>query len=137
MKKLILLLSMALMGTLIAQAQQGPELYKSSMKKDVQSYANDAAYDLNKCCSSMGGNNLTADVHWNEKDDDGKYITKYNGKANLLNIAMTISWTGSITGKKFWIKGKLTVDTDTGARSWRKESDSGGFKPNCSNGCIN
>jgi len=49
---------------------------------------------------------------------------------------MQVEWTGGLSGTRYWIKGKLLVNLDTGAKEWQKIADSGGFSPGCSQGCI-
>ena len=118
------------------QAQNGPELKNSELKADIQDIADQAANDLRSCCSKWGGNDLQALIHWDEKDYDENYMTRLSKLTNVLNITMTVSWTGSMSGTYYWIKGKLSYNLDNGSRNWTKISDSGGFTPGCSQGCI-
>jgi len=135
MKK-ILILILALGSTLLTYAQNGPDLQNSDLKADLQDVANTVANDLRSCCSSFGGNNLQAVIHWDEKDNDGNYMTRVSQLTNSITICTTVSWTGSMSGTRYWIKGKVTFNAQNNSRSWMKISDSGGFSPDCSNGCI-
>lgn len=137
MKKLVFLfLVFASCFTLTLNAQSGPVLKNSYARQDIQDLANQAANDLRSCCSKWGGNKLNAVVHWDEKDNNGDYRTGYSRLTKNLSICTTVSWVGSISNTQYWIKGVLTVNLDSGRRSWTKISDSGGFSPGCSNGCI-
>ncbi len=91
-----------------------------------QEQADRAGSELMRCCSSWGGNRRKSTI---EKD---KCIV--NEMTDEIRIPMTVIWYGSISGSKYWIKGILVIST-TGRR-WIKESDSGGFSPNCSKNCI-
>jgi hypothetical protein len=132
----VLLLAFLSCSTLTLSAQNGPELKNSDIRQDIQDLANQAANDLRSCCSKWGGNNLIAVIHWEEKDINGDYRTRLSNLSNNLTIYITASWVGSISGTKYWIKGSLSYNLETGRRSWAKVSDSGGFSPGCSNECI-
>ena len=105
------------------------------IRQELQGLANSAANSLMKCCSTWGGENLRATIIW-DKDADGLCQTRISRLTNEIIITMTVSWTGSISGDSYWIKGKLIFNTENKRRKWEKINDSGGFQPGCSNGCI-
>jgi hypothetical protein len=119
-------------------AQDCSELRNNSeIRQELQDLASRAARDLMECCTSLtSGKNLSATIIW-EQDRDGLCQTRISRLSGKIIITMKVSWTGSLTGNSYWIKGILNYDIDTGRRSWEKISDSGGFSPGCSNGCIN
>lgn len=105
------------------------------MKQEILDMANSAANQLKNCCSSFGGNNIRAEVHW-EKDENGVCQTRISKLSNKLTITMTAYWTGSLSGTQYWIKGRLILDLETKAKSWEKIKDSGGFKAGCGGSCL-
>jgi hypothetical protein len=106
------------------------------MRQELQDLANQAANSLMKCCSKWGGNNLSATIYW-DKDSDSVCQTRISKLTGKITITMRVSWVGGISGTSYWIKGRLIYDIENQTRSWQKISDSGGFSPGCSNGCIN
>ncbi len=94
----------------------------------MEELAEEAGQDLANCCSTFGYNNLSTYVLEDE--------CSYNDITETLKICMKVSWKGSISGSTYWIKGYLKIDMESGGRSWQKISDSGGFSPGCSRGCI-
>lgn len=118
-------------------AQSGPELKNNDeIRKLLQSKALQAGSDLMSCCANGGGTSLNAQIHWDETDDNGDNATRYNKLSGNMSVCTTLSWVGSVSKKKYWVKGVLTVKVDSNTRSWAKISDSGGFTPGCSRGCI-
>ncbi len=105
-------------------------------KSEIQDLANQAASNLMSCCSKWGGNNLQATVYW-DADGNGTCQTRISKLTGNITITMMASWTGSISGASYWIKGRLIFNTTAKTRTWEKIADSGGFSPGCSNGCIN
>jgi len=104
------------------------------MRQELQDLANSSANKLKDCCSSKGGNNIKAVIHW-EKDENGVCQTRISKLSNRITITMTAFWTGSITGIQYWIKGRLIIDGTS--KSWEKIEDSGGFfKAGCGSSCI-
>jgi hypothetical protein len=107
---------------------------KQELKNDIQEVAGSVAYKLMRCCSSWGGNNVRGEVNWNE--------CTFNKLRNTYSVIMTASWTGSLSGNQYWIKGKLILryyDNGNGGinetRTWEKIADSGGFSPGCGKDC--
>lgn len=107
---------------------------KQELKNDIQEVANSVAYRLMKCCSSWGGNNVRGTVNWDECYE--------NSMRKRYSIVMTASWTGSLSGNSYWIKGKLkltyTQNSDgswSDSRTWEKIADSGGFSAGCGRDC--
>lgn len=103
---------------------------RKSDNEVLQALADKAGRDLMSCCSSFGGSNFKTDVEFGlaqENDDNTKRI-----------IPMTVNWTGSMSGRRYWIQGILTWDKTSGQlyRYWKKVDDSGGFSPGCGTGCI-
>ena len=105
--------------------------------KDIEEYeemmdfcetqAKTAGNQLMRCCSSFGGRGFSVNMN---KDD-----ININSFAETITIPMKVNWYGSLTGRHYWIKGELII-TNSGQRRWNKISDSGGFSPGCSQGCI-
>lgn len=124
-------------GTSETSANEGQRIDFSSdpeLKSDIQDVANSVAYKLMRCCSSWGGNNVRGMVEWDEC-----YFSKAR---NTYSIAMTASWTGSLSGNSYWIKGKLKLIYSVSSngnvsdrRVWEKIADSGGFSPGCGKDC--
>ncbi|MDR2409639.1 MAG: hypothetical protein LBE13_16225 [Bacteroidales bacterium] len=136
-KNFFLSLVLNFMVCLSVLAQDCSELRNDSeIRQELQSLANQAANDLMKCCSKWGGNNLSATIIW-DKDNDGLCQTRISRLTGNITITMRVSWIGSVSGSSYWIKGRLIYDTESKRRIWQKISDSGGFSPGCSNGCIN
>ena len=136
MKKVFLIFSM-LVWTMGVKAQDCSELKNDpDVRSEIQDLANQAASNLMSCCSKWGGNNLKAQVYW-DADDNGTCQTRISKLTGNITITMLVSWTGSLSGTYYWIKGRLVFNTSSKTRSWEKLSDSGGFSPGCSNGCIN
>ena len=100
---------------------------ETTLKKQVDDIGLKVANDLMRCCSSYGGNNVYAQVDYDNCRTDSQTSTFY--------LPMKIGWTGSMSGNPYWIKGKLVVSKE--GRQWLKISDSGGFQPSCSKNCIN
>lgn len=107
---------------------------KQELKDDIREVSQSVAYKLMRCCSSWGGNNVRGEVNWTE--------CYYNRLKNSYSIIMNASWTGSISGNQYWIKGKLILkyyDNGNGSlnevRVWEKIADSGGFSPGCGMDC--
>jgi hypothetical protein len=103
---------------------------KKSDDEVIQALADKAGRDLMSCCSSFGGSNFKTDVEFSmvqENDDNSRRI-----------IPLTVSWTGSMSGRRYWIRGVLQWDKTSGQlfRYWKKSEDSGGFSPGCGTGCI-
>jgi hypothetical protein len=118
------------------KAQDCDELKNDpEMKQEIQDLANSAANRLKNCCSSFGGNNISAEVHW-DKDENGVCQTRISKLTKKLTITMTASWTGSLTGALYWIKGRLILDMESKSQSWEKIKDSGGFKAGCGSSCL-
>ncbi len=105
------------------------------MKQEILDLANSAANQLKNCCSSFGGNNIRAEVHW-DKDENGTCQTRISRLTNKLTITMTAYWSGSLTGAQYWIKGRLVLDLESKSKSWEKIKDSGGFKAGCGSACL-
>lgn len=104
-------------------------------KSAIQDLADEAAEKLMECCSTWGGNSLDANVYYS-KDENGQCETRVSPFTEEIIITMKASWEGSISGTDYWIKGELTYDIETEKREWDKISDSEGFSPACSKGCI-
>ncbi|MBK7344659.1 MAG: hypothetical protein IPJ06_17140 [Saprospiraceae bacterium] len=107
----------------------------SEIRQELQDIAK-CASDLMGCCSKWGGNNLNAEIHWGA-ESDGTCLTRISSLTQIAKVTTTVSWTGSLSGTGYWIKGRLIYDTKSGSRKWEKISDSGGFETGCSKGCIN
>lgn len=134
--KNVLFLVLIFLGSISLKAQDCSELKNDSeIRSELQDLANTAASDLMGCCSKWGGNNLKAEIFW-DKDENGDCQTRISKITGKITITMKVSWTGSVSGTYYWIKGKLVYDTENRTRTWIKISDSGGFSPGCSNGCI-
>jgi hypothetical protein len=127
---LICAISFSMFAQNCTELQNDPEI-----RQELQGMANQAASNLMNCCSSFGGNNLSATIIW-DKDNDGLCQTRVSTLTGKITITMRVSWVGSMTGASYWIKGRLIYDLETRRRSWEKISDSGGFSPGCSKGCI-
>ena len=133
MKRTVFLLFL-LLGRLLSWSQDCTELRNDpEMRQELQDLANSAANSLMKCCSSFGGTNIRAQIHW-DKDEDGVCQTRVSKLTNRITITMTAAWNGSLTGTPYWIKGRLIIDGSS--KSWEKIQDSGGFKSGCANSCI-
>jgi hypothetical protein len=92
----------------------------------VKQYANAAGDKLKKCCSSAGGRDQSVDIaSW-----------EVNKVTERIKIILTVSWYGSFTGTRYWIKGKLVCDLDGCNPTWEKMEDSKGFSSGCSQNCI-
>lgn len=100
---------------------------EQELKRDIDEIGLTIANRLMNCCSSWGGTNVGADVDYEQ--------VRENELTGAFTIPMTVKWQGSLTGNRYWIKGKLVVNGD-GTTSWLKIKDSGGFNPGCSQGCI-
>ena len=100
---------------------------EKDLKSDIEQTGLVVANRLMNCCSSWGGNNISAQIEW-----DGVRTSKLT---NDFTIPMTVNWTGSISGNRYWIQGRLIVHSD-GSKEWIKVKDSGGFSAACSNNCI-
>jgi hypothetical protein len=136
-RHVLLYFAMLFVTIFSVSAQDCTELQNDlEMRQELQDLANQAANDLMKCCSKWGGNNLSATIIW-DKDSEGLCQTRISRLTGKITITMRISWVGSVSGMSYWIKGRLLYDLETRRRSWQKISDSGGFSPGCSNGCIN
>ncbi|HMP92966.1 MAG TPA: hypothetical protein PKD90_08860 [Phnomibacter sp.] len=105
------------------------------IRQEIQDLANSASIKLMGCCSSYGGRDVKAEVHW-DKDENGVCQTRVSKLSNKLIITMTASWRGSLTGTFYWIKGRLIMGLDDKQISWEKISDSGGFPAGCGQRCI-
>lgn len=100
---------------------------ETTLKKQVDDIGLKAANSLMRCCSSYGGNNVYAEVDYEN--------CRVEKETNTFFLPMKIGWYGSLTGTHYWIKGKLVIGEQS--REWLKISDSGGFNPGCSKNCIN
>jgi hypothetical protein len=116
-------------------AQDCTELKNNAeMRQELQDLANSAASKLMGCCSSFGGKNVSATIHW-DKDENDICQTRISKLSGRITITMTASWNGSLSGTLYWIKGRLIIEN--GSKSWEKISDSGvGFSPGCGKSCI-
>ena len=106
------------------QYGQAQSNFSSSEKEEIQDVGDYVAEKLLKSCSSWGGSNLYSAIDWDK--------VKRNSILGTLRIPMTVGWTGTITGNKYWIKGVFEIEGN-GKKTWIKYSDSGGFQPGCSN----
>ena len=106
----------------------------NSNRTIAEAFANQAGNDLMSCCSEMGGKNMETEVYYGN-DDTGKCKT-YVNNGTLYYINMKVSWTGGLSGRKYWIKGILTYNILNSERKWTYISDSKGFNPGCSKNCI-
>ena len=131
MKIRFTLLILLFIGSL-SSAQNLKNNYK--LKIDIEDIADYVGSRLMRCCSSFGGNDLSTTVYW-DKDKNGKYQTRINSLTNKLTITLKVTWYGSLSGRRYWIKGKAIVDPDKDSKKWIKISDSGGFPPNCGTYC--
>jgi len=119
------------------EAQDCTELKNDpEIRQELQDLANTAANKLMNCCSSFGGRNNRAEIHW-EKDETGVCRTRISRLTNKITITMTAYWNGSVSGAQYWIKGRLVVDMENRTQTWEKISDSGGFSGGCGKSCIN
>ena len=99
---------------------------QSSIPSEVRLYANAAGRKLKSCCSSWGGKDLSISIEsWD-----------VNSVTARITITMTTSWTGSMSGSKYWIKGKLICDVDGCNPSWTKIEDSQLLPMGCGRDCI-
>jgi len=136
MKSFMSILVLCCFTAFPVSAQDCSELKNDpEMRQELQSLANTAGSDLMKCCSKWGGNNLKATIIW-DKDEDGLCQTRISKLTKVITITMTVSWTGSISGASYWIKGRLLFNMENSSRKWEKISDSGGFQSGCGNDCI-
>jgi hypothetical protein len=101
---------------------------------DVRQTVNNAAYRLMQCCSGNGGINFESGIYRDSYQTD-----KDTGEWSVI---MTAEWKGSITGMRYWLKGRLTVTylaTPGGAakewKRWTKIDDAGPFVPGCARNC--
>lgn len=128
-----IVLSLLLLSSFLLPAQSNID---SQVKGEIQDVADLVASQLMDCCTSFStGKKLTAKVDYSS-DSNGRSKTRISTLAQTLTIAMRVSWRGGWTGTLYWIDGTLTVDLSSGKRTWRKNGDSGGFNPGCSNGCV-
>jgi len=97
------------------------------IKKQIDVIGVNVAKRLMNCCSSWGGNNIFCDIDY--------YVVKMDPKTGTLIIPMIVGWEGSLSGKKYWIEGKL-LRYIGGRKKWIKIRDSSGFSSGCSIGCI-
>jgi len=100
---------------------------EAQLKSDIDDIGLSIANSLMNCCSTYGGTNIGADVDYQE--------VKLNEVTGSFTIPMTVHWQGSISGNKYWIMGKLIINSN-GVKTWLKIKDSGGFYAGCSQGCI-
>lgn len=100
---------------------------EAKLKADIEDIGLQVANQILKCCSSWGGTNVGATI-----DFEG---VKQNELTGAFTIPMTVRWQGSLSGNRYWIQGKLLVNSD-GSKTWLKIKDSGGFYPGCSSKCI-
>jgi len=124
-------------GTYETSATEGNKIEfsdKAELKSDIADVASSVAYKLMRCCSSYGGNNIQGTVNWNE--------CYYNKLRNTYSAVVTVSWTGSLSGTAYWVKGKLKLKYTAGndgtvseTRAWEKIADSGGFSAGCGQSC--
>ena len=103
-------------------------------KEKVQAIADQVGARLMNCCTIFGGQNLVTTVHWGF-DSRGQLGTRYNDTKDKLIIYMTVQWSGSVSGARYSITGRLIVDVKTGHKQWIKEDDEGMFPPNCGSNC--
>jgi hypothetical protein len=133
MRKLTITLILLLFA-LCLEAQDCTELKNDpEIRPEIQDLANSAANKLKDCCSSRGGTNIKAEIHW-DKDEFNVCQTRISKISNRITITMTASWNGSLTGFQYWIKGRLIIEGNS--KSWEKISDSGGFSNGCGKSCI-
>lgn len=85
------------------------------------------AEKLMNCCSSLGGDAALFPIDYN--------LVRMNSKTGILIIPMTVRWKGALSGRKYWIEGKI-IRYLNGSYKWVKKRDSGGFRSGCSSGCI-
>jgi hypothetical protein len=98
----------------------------NSVPNAVKQYAEAAGQKLINCCSSAGGRNLSADIEsW-----------EINELTSRLKIIMTVTWNGSLSGNRYWIKGKLICDPDGCNPKWEKIDDSKMFSSGCGTNCV-
>jgi hypothetical protein len=137
MKSRLVLLFIAMSFYAISSAQNECSELRNDLeiRQELQDLANQAADDLMKCCSKWGGNSLKAEIYW-DKGEDGVCQTRISKLTGKITIMMRASWTGSVSGASYWIKGRLVVDMNNQTRTWQKLSDSGGFSPGCGKDCI-
>ena len=97
-----------------------------NIPKEVKQYANAAGEKLKACCSNTRGRSMSADIEsWEINDITGR-----------IKVVMNVTWYGSITGYRYWIKGKLVCDPDGCNPTWTKKEDSKGFSSGCGQNCI-
>lgn len=135
MKRILFLLSfIAVLSTNLIIGQNCTPDFET--KSEIQDLADWTANKLMNCCSSFGGKSISATVYY-DLDDQGRCMTRVSKLTNSLIITMKVQWYGNWSGTRYWIKGKLNVDMNSGKKEWLKTADSGGFSPGCSRGCIN
>jgi hypothetical protein len=100
---------------------------EAQIKSEYQQVADRVANKLMNCCSSFGGRNVQANVDFED--------VKSSQILGETTIPMLVSWSGSWSGARYWIRGKLII-RHGGGMEWNKQNDSGGFSPGCSSGCI-
>ena len=114
---------------LLIKAQQQIEAIEEyeELMDLCETQAKTAGSQLMNCCSSFGGRGFSVDM-----DEDKINVNDLSG---MITIPMKVNWYGSLSGRHYWIRGELII-TSSGQRRWNKVSDSGGFSPGCSRGCI-
>jgi hypothetical protein len=114
---------------LLIKAQQQIEAIEEyeELMDICKTQAKTAGSQLMNCCSSFGGRGFSVDMN----EDD----VNINDLSGMITIPMKVNWYGSLSGRHYWIRGELII-TSSGQRRWNKISDSGGFSPGCSRGCI-
>ncbi|MFH0896006.1 MAG: hypothetical protein V2A54_16355 [Bacteroidota bacterium] len=90
----------------------------------VKGIAMSGGLKLSKCCTYSQTDLKTEVSEWRKLEDSGIYV-----------IQMKVSWKGGVTGKDYWISGKLICDLKGCHARWEKESYSGGFNPNYETYC--
>jgi hypothetical protein len=98
----------------------------SPVPNEIKLYAEAAGQKIQSCCSSWGGKNLEISIEsWD-----------INSLSNRVKIILTVSWTGSMSGNRYWVKGKLNCDIDGCNPVWTKMDDSKMLPSGCGQNCI-
>jgi hypothetical protein len=121
MMKKVLIAGLLLMAcsSLLAQA---PE--KETIPVNIQGIAMSGGLKLSRCCTFSQKELKTEVSDWKKMADSGKYV-----------IEMKVSWKGGVTGKDYWIKGRLSCNLSGCDAHWISESQSEGFSNNYNSYC--